>query len=198
MIYRMMQDMQARFTTRKFPVRFYFAPERTDRELFDTAIVMGRDTGKTDAISPAVGSKGPAEQMLGVRELASFAKIYANSSLIGAMSHDHEDFCEVLVDALAIEIIRWAKEHQRPAPTFVECRYLTPVELKAEAENATGAPAEVINGVVYLMRFRVARGMFDRDYNGEGALTNAPAGVGGKLIVSRAGSGNEIVPMPGR
>lgn len=188
MIYNLMRDVQARFTARKFPVRFEFGPERTKRELYDTAIVMGRDSDKSDGFAPAEGSKGHVAGMIGVRDLAAYAKIYANSSLPGAAIHDHEEYCELLIDALYTELFNWCKEHKRSAPTIPEARYMSGEELGVE----------VFAGVVYLMRFRVTRGMFVRDYNGADALTGTPAGVGGDLILSSHGTGREVVPMPGK
>lgn len=183
MIYNMMRDIEARFTKRKFPVRFEFGPERVAREFFATTIVMARDD-KSDTFTPTAGTQGQS----GVRELASVAKIYANSPLHGAMIHDHQEFCELLVDAFYVELKNWCEGHKRRPPTISEARFMTPAEVGAEFPM----------GVVYLLRFRVTRGMFERDYNGAGALTGSPAGVGGELIVSSHGTGQEIVPMPGQ
>lgn len=187
MIYNMMRDIQKAFVARKYPTPFKYSPERTKRELFDTAIVMGRDTGANDATLPAEGSKGHAAGMVGVRQLAAFAKFYVNSTLEGADTHDHEESCEVLIDAFQVELFRWAKLNRRGAIPIVEARYLTTLELETE----------ICAGVVYLLRFRVGRGLYVRDYNAASPLTNAPAGVHtNEIDISSNGQGREVITLP--
>ncbi len=189
MIYNMMRDIEDRFVKRKFPVKFAFAPERTDRETFDTAIVMGRDDTSTDLFDTAEGSKGRPAAMVGVRELASFAKIFANSTLPGADIHDHQEFCETLVDAFYVELCRWTKAHKRPLPKIPIARFMTPLELMADDYISA-------SGVVYLMRFRIARGIYERDFNAAGPLVNELGGAGTSVNVDSNGQGRAFVTLP--
>lgn len=187
-----MRDVEAKLRARKFPSQFVYGPERITRVgYFDHVIVFERDRKATDLIAPAKGFENNARRMR-VRELCVQATIYARSRLDGARVNDHEKECEQIVDALVIAFAEWGTEAKAGELPITEARYLT-----AEEYTDPTKPAEAWGGAVYLIRFRVPRGVTARDYSGSARPTGAAAGVAGSVEVRlNAGDPPEVVDLP--
>lgn len=192
MIYSLMRDVETKLRARKFPSAFVYGPERVTRTgYFDHAIVFERDRKATDLISPCHGWNNNPRKMR-VRELCVMATVYAQSRLDGAMVNEHEKECEQIVDALVIALAEWGVEGKAGELPITEARYLS-----AEEYTDPAAPAEVWPGVVYVVRFRVPRGVSARDYTGAARPIGAAAAVSGDVEVRQnAGDPPEVVDLP--
>lgn len=191
-IYSLMQDVETKLRARKFPSAFEYGPNRTARTgYFDHAIVFERDRKATDLVSPAKGWDNNPRKMR-TRELCVQVLIYAQSRLDGAMVNDHEGECEQIVDALLIALAEWGSEGRAGELPITEARYLSAAEY-----NDPATPTEVWPGVVYVLRFRVPRGVSARDYTGAARPIGAAASVGGEVEVRRnPGDAPEVVDLP--
>lgn len=147
-----------RWVARKFPFPIVYGPELHKRGSFDTTVVFQRDESQNDTIgSPQGFQRNPRKHY--TRKLAVEVRIYAKSSLPDAMIGDHERLCEQLVDALCVLLDEWCTEAKAGEPEFSEARYLRAAELEEEFQSWPGR--------VYVLRFRVGRGVTARDYLGE-------------------------------
>lgn len=184
----MMRDIEEDFRKRKFPSAFVYGPERVTREgYFDHAIVFERDREASDTVGPVKGSQSNPRKMR-VRELCVKCTIYAQSRLEGPRINEHEAECEQIVDALVIALAEWGEASRAGDLPITESRYL-----KAEEREAV----EVWPGVVYVLRFRVPRGVTARDYTRAARPTGAATGVGGQILVRRnADDPPEVVDLP--
>jgi hypothetical protein len=188
----MMRDVEAKLRARKFPSEFVYGPERTERSgYFDHEIIFERDRKAADLVGPVKGFENNARRMR-VRELATQITIYAQSRVDGARVEDHEGECEQIVDALVLALAEWGVEAKAGDLPITESRYLT-----AQERGEVGAPVEVWPGVVYVIRFRVPRGVSARNYEGSARPTGEAAGVSGSVEVRRnADDPPEVVDLP--
>lgn len=177
MIYEMSRDIGARLEAAKFPVRVVYGPEQTAREIYDPVIVIERDRGGSDRITPPQGQQSNPRKYM-TRWLAARATIYAKSSLDGATVWDHERECEKLVDGLLVALTEWQTAERAGAINVAEARYLA-----ASERN----DVETWAGVVYVLRFSVPRAVFKLTYLGEARPTQALSGHRNQTIASTPG-----------
>lgn len=192
MIYDVLTGLQAKFTKRKFPTAFVYGPPRF---VIDTAqdhwLVIERDRdGAADQLKPANGAQQNPRRLAN-RELAAKATIYARSNVDGARINEHEAECEQIVDAFVTAFSEWGVENILQlggvGPHLQEMRYLKSAEFHPEAESWPG--------VAYVVRFRVSRGVFVRDYENQAQLTGIPAAVENVIEVRLDGKDPpELVP----
>lgn len=161
MIYRMSRDLESNLRARKYPVRVVYGPERflgTRRDPF--GIRIERDRTASEPVSTAHGfQRNPRKAMM--RTLAVVAKLSATSPIPNARINEHEALCDQLVDAFLVSLQEWATAAKAGDVVVTEDRYLSDEEID-KSEHA--------NGVVYLIRFTIQRGVVRRDFDGA-ALT---------------------------
>jgi hypothetical protein len=154
-----------RLDARKYPFPVLYGPEQHKRDSFDTSIVIERDEKNSDTFGAPQGFvRNPRKAY--TRKLAVLATIYAKSSLPQAMIGEHERLAEQLVDALAVAIDEWCSEAKAGEPEYTESRYLRRDEL---------GDLETWPGRVYVLRFKIGRGVMARNYLGEGEPTGSLA-----------------------
>jgi hypothetical protein len=158
-----------------------------NRNPTDPLIVFERDT-KPDAIDPT-RSPGVNPKIRAVRQLSATVTIYARSSLAGARVPDHQRECEQIADALIVALYEWGATTKAGAIPFVEARYLVPDEYAHEFRSWPG--------VVYMIAFRVPRGVYALTYQGEARPEAAPVGVSNQTQVRLAGADPETPPATG-
>jgi hypothetical protein len=192
MIYGMARDLQDKLTARKFPTQIEYGPRRMAVEAWhDHLVIIERDRDATDSLAPANGLQTNPRRICN-RGLAVKATIYARSALDDARVNEHEHECEQIVDALIVALQEWGTEARARlgdvTPTVSESRYLKLSEFPEQ---------ETWPGVVYVLRFRVMRGVVVRDYEGSARPTGSAAFVGNGIALRQNGTGTpEIVPLP--
>lgn len=191
MIYELSQDLQTKLAARKFPTVIEYGPRFAAIEDWrDHLVVVERDRENADQLEPGNGFNENPRRVCN-RGLAVRATIYAKSTLDGSRINEHEYECEQIVDGLITALTQWGTEQNARlggiAASIQEARYLRKEELPQSAETWPG--------VVYLLRFRVSRGVYVRDYLGQARPTGAATGVENTLFVERGdGSDPETVP----
>lgn len=157
MIYRMSRDLEANLRARKYPVRVVYGPERflgTRREPF--GIRIERDRTSSEPVDTAHGfQRNPRKVM--TRTMGVTAKLSATSPVPNARINEHEALCDQLVDAFLVSLVEWSTAAKAGDISVVEDRYLSDEEID-KSEHA--------NGVVYLVRFTIQRGVVRRDFDG--------------------------------
>lgn len=163
MIYTMTRDIAEILSGLEFPFPVVYGPRRTKHGLPDTEIMISRDREKGDTFAPAQGHQHNPNRV-GMRWLGCVAVIHANSSLPGARINDHENLADELADGLQCALYAWSKA-ARSEVEIDQGRLVMSEELEAAYEQWPG--------VVYIMRFRVARGVSRRKYGGAPPLETA-------------------------
>jgi hypothetical protein len=178
-IYEMSRDIAGMLAAQKFPFEVRYLPERTMIEqTAPTQIHFSRCRLASDMIgSPSGQQRNPRK--LYTRKLAVDVLVFASSTHPGAMIQEHEDLCDQIVDALTCRIDEWCTGARAGEPEYVEMRYLTVEEL----QGLEGWP-----GVVYLLRFRIGRGVTVRTFLGEAKPTGSAASFTNTSEVTLAGS----------
>jgi hypothetical protein len=172
MIFTMVKDLHDRLHRRKYPVVFSYGPERLGRTApASMHIVFSRDTVDGDKCTGIIGAlRNPRKQ--DVRTLGVVAILSVQFPRAGAMQHEHEHLCDTLVDAVIVEIGDWCVSSQAGQPEWVETRYLSDEEVSG---------AELGAGVHYIIRFRIARGVYALDFDGsildEGIISKVISGA---------------------
>lgn len=158
----MVLDVTDMIRARGFTVPIVYGPERFGRiSRHQSVIVFERDRDKGDGFGAPTGSKRNPEYF-GVRTIGCLVTIIARSPLDGARLADHEELADKWIDAVQCALYRWQSEARSPI-SFDAGRFLRRDELE-------GGPLESFDGAVYEMTFAVARGVYDRDWDGEGRL----------------------------
>ena len=184
MIHQMSVDVAADLQERKFPVTVVYGPERTLREAWHSAlIVFERDREQGDTIDVVRGTQRNARRRY-TRGVGVKVTVYAKSGVSGAMVHEHEREADAIVDGLVTQLDRWAVEGKAAPLEWTESRFLTPEEVD---ESELGA------GAVYRLRFRVGRGVDERDYEGSAQPTGAATSTANAIEVSINGEDYEEV-----
>lgn len=184
-IYEMSRDIAGLLDAQKFPFPVYYVPQRTKIEqTAPTQIHFARCRLASDLIGTPQGQQRNPRKVY-TRKLCVDVLVYASSTLPGAMIQEHEDLCDQLVDALVCRIDEWCTATKAGEPEYVEMRYLTEEEL----QELEGWP-----GVVYLLRFRIGRGVTLKTFLGEGKPTGSPANVKNTSRISLANGPEENPP----
>lgn len=193
MIYQMANDLAVNLQARKFPVHVFYGPERLTREgVSSMSIVVSHDRNRGDAVVPAAGALQNPKKFA-ERRLGCVAFLYVAASCDGARQNEHEHECDALVDALLVEIYKWCAAGRAGYPTIVESRYLSEDEI-ASLGAGDEYSAERLNGVVYVLRWTVARAILEKDYTGAARPVGTPAAVGTTAVrVSLNGTAYEDV-----
>jgi hypothetical protein len=187
MIYAMASDIQAILNAKEFPISVIYTPERTERDGYARMITIERDRSSGDGVSGAVAVNANARRVM-TRSLGVWARIYVRSELDGARINDHEHEADDLVDALIIALFQWCAETRTLAPTFTEARFLD----AKERDDVEEWP-----GVVYSLRFGIARGIYDRKYDGSAKPTASLSGFANSTMVSRTAGDSGELPVQG-
>lgn len=188
----MVQALQSKLTSRKFPTVFEYGPRRLTIEGFhDHLVCVERDHETPDAMSVANGQQTNPRRLCN-RALAVKATIYAQSRLDNARINEHEQECEQIVDALIVSLHEWGSEAKARlgdvTPLLGEMRYLKHTEYQE---------AEAWPGVVYLFKFKIMRGVYRKDYEGAARPTGAATDVGNVIeIRQNADDPPEVVTLP--
>ena len=193
MIYAMTQALQDKFYAKKFPTAFEYGPRRlhVDAQWLDHLVIVERDREASDTLEPVNGARNNPRCYCN-RGQSVKATIYARSNLDGARVNEHEAECEQIVDAFIVALFQWGTESKAllgdVTPTISERRYLKLSEFPE---------AEAWPGVVYLIRFRVMRGVYERDYEGNARPIGSATGVANELDVQLNGvAPAEVVTFP--
>lgn len=179
MIYDLALAVADRLQAKKYSVAVVYGPDQLTPGNYDSRIVIERDRDSTDELAaPTGGGRNPPK--IATRYVNATATIWAKSNLDGARVGDHERLCEQFVDAVtaAVHVLVSARQHR--APTFTESRMLkTP---------PAGVTPSVWPGVVYVIRWRVPRGVYDVDFNGDGLPTGSPTATSNSVEIRRNAS----------
>lgn len=195
MIYALSKAVTTRLREKKFVIPVVYGPELVPGGLDYSRIVIERDRDGGEDIQD-MGAKRNA-RLVGVRFVCARATVWAKSSLAGAAVHDHEEYCDQIVDALYCAVSDYMHTTARVANFGVtEAKFLSAAELVARLALADASPARQWPGVAYSLRWRMPRGMHDVDYQGA-ALPEADLnGITGEVRVRRnADDPPEIVPI---
>ncbi len=166
--FELARDIAAMLDTQKFPFPVHYVPQRHALEqTAPTQIHFMRSRHASDLVQAAQGQQRNPRK-LNTRRIAVDCLIYASSTLPGAMLQEHEGLCDQIVDAVVCALDTWCTGGRAGEPEFVECRYLDTEEL-AELESWPG--------VVYLLRFRIGRGVTVQTFLGEAKPTGTAANV---------------------
>lgn len=178
-VYEMSRNIGEMLDEQKFPFEVRYVPERTQIEqTAPTQIHFTRCRVAPDLIGAPQGQQRNPRKSY-TRKLCVDVLVYASSTLPGAMIQEHEDLCDQLVDALVVRVDEWCTAARAGEPEYVEMRYMGVDELP----GLEGWP-----GVVYLLRFRIGRGVTRKDFLGEGRPTGSPAHVKNTSQVKVAGT----------
>jgi hypothetical protein len=195
----MMLNVEERLRYRRFPVTCVYGPDRMVFAGFTSNLFrFERDPDQSDVIGPPKGAMGTGDRpQKATRLLACRLTIYGQSPLANAMPHDHDHETDQLVDAAVVALTEWAvtgKTSILPL-AFTEARFVTN-KAEREALYAEGWP-----GAVYLLRFKIPRGVDALNYvSGELPGTARPQGTVTDTeneihVRLNAGDTPEIVPV---
>lgn len=151
------------------------------------ALVFSRDRDGGDVVRDARGSQRNPRKLF-TFGLGGVAHVFAKSPLDGARPEEHEDLCDQCVAQLLVELSKWCTAARAGVLVVSESRYLRP-------EETSGA--EIENGVWYVLRFQIDRGVFDQNFDGT-ALTQSGfarverANIGGRITID--GTNYEEIP----
>jgi hypothetical protein len=192
MIYECAQALQAKLAAAKFPTVIEYGPRRTTVETYrDHLVIIERDRDATDNLAEVNGQQTNPRRLCN-RALAAKATIYAQSRLDGARVNEHEFECEQIVDALIVALAEWGSAERARlgsvVPTIQEARYLKLSEFQE---------GEQWPGVVYVLKFRINRGVYKKNYEGAARPTGAAAGVTNVIeIRQNADDPPEVITLP--
>jgi hypothetical protein len=160
MIQSMCLDLDTAIQARKFPIHVYFGPEYAEQDNFRSRILIERDRQAGDTVLAVKGAgRGQNPARYFVRAQTCVCHVWANSSVPGAMHHNHEDLCDQYIDAIMIGLEDWLTESKAAEQLTVQgARYLTGDEIDALFQQKWP-------GVVYRFQFLVPRGV--RKLDGE-------------------------------
>jgi hypothetical protein len=185
MIYRMMREIEADLQARKYPLVFVYNPANPRQTYGRRGVVeVERDTERGETFNPVVGV-GTNPRRMGTRLLGVKWTIYAQSGLDGAMRNDHENECDLYVDAIQIALAEWGKVSGAGYIEVTEARYLSAAERDG---------ADLTSDVAYLLRFAVPRGVVKKTYEGQARPSAAVSTAANGTLVSVSGSQYQEVP----
>lgn len=179
------EGLEETLRAKHFPFPVIYGPQHPQPHGGATLLLFQRDRMAHEAVTasaaqpvrqtsaPVTRMKKWADRTVGVE-----CRIYARASVAGAMPHDHEELADYLADGVICAVIAWCEANKAGAAKFVECRYLVPDELMTE----TGEP-EKFPGVVYMVRFQLARGVFERTFEKLGKPVGLITGVSNEADV---------------
>lgn len=180
------EGLEEKLREKHFPFPVIYGPQHPQPHGGATLLLFQRDRMAHEAVTP--GAAAPVRQTSAppVTRMKKWAdrtvgvecRIYARASIPGAMPHDHEELADYLADGVIAAVIAWCETNKAGAAKFVECRYLVPDELVTE----TGEP-EKFPGVCYLVRFQLARGVYERTFEKLGKPVGLITGVSNQADV---------------
>jgi len=176
-VFEMSRDIDGMLAERKFPFPFYYVPERAQiAQTAPTQIHFMRSREATDLVGAPQGQQKNPRKVY-TRRLAVDVIVYAAATDPGAMLQEHEGLCDQIVDALVCAIDTWCTHGKAGEPEYLEMRYLSAAELGG---------LEAWPGVVYLLRFRIGRGVTAKTYLGEAKPTAAIQNIDTSYTVALA------------
>jgi len=174
-ILQLAQDVTAGLVERGFPVDAHYGTQVLKSGAMGLRVAFGRDTRGGDLVEAVIGAQRNPKGIWS-RQLGVIVVLHVASGLASAMLPEHEHECDDLVDGLLTELFTWCSTGKALVPVIVESAYVAPdeVPLIAEVYGMPAHPAPV-EGVAYVLRFRISRGVTRRDYDGS-AATEVAAG----------------------
>lgn len=196
MIYEIARAVEVRLRAKKFPLHVtYESSERIQAGIQDNRITFMRDRDQGDTFAAPTGApQNPRKKA--DREVGGRALVWIRSALPGAMLGDHERECDAVVDALFCALFEAARVVCHVGLLAIgETRYLSSkdlVDLGVAVSVTDSWP-----GVVYSLRFKAPRGVYDVDYAGNGLPEITLHGITGEIRIRRnADDPPEIVELP--
>jgi len=189
-------QLREALVTRKVPFEVVYGPDRNDASAFSgPRIVIERDREAGDEVlPPRTGRKNPS--VIYTRVISARARIFAQSTMAGATSADHERLADQVVDHLLVAL-REIIVARKNAFGIGNGGLLTAEQLDADGLRTWP-------GAVYEQPFTVDRGVLDTVWAGEAAAgteaTEAEAGgvtgftIGGVLDVSDSPASTTDLP----
>jgi hypothetical protein len=197
MIYELTRDLTELLRAKKYPAPIVYGPERLTRgQPVESSIIIERDRGMSDVIGPVKAteharprSSTPATvaPRILTRHMAVAATFYIQSTLESARVNEHEAECEAYVDAFLVALHTWCTVGLS-GYEVAEARYLAASEV--DKDHAPEAWA----GVVYVLRFRLARGVYVLDYTGAARSTGTVQHVSNTADIRRTAGDPDAPP----
>lgn len=182
-VYQMSIDIAANLRARKFPVAVQYGPERVDHEGLESMLLhFQRDSQIGDSLRAIPGARG--QPGVRVRDQGVALDVIVQSPLAGARHNEHEELCDLVVDGVLTALDEWAVEAKAGLFDFVELGYVSPQDYNG---------ADRMAGVVYRIRFRVARATLKKDFDGALPPTATVAGTSATTLVTLNGVDKESV-----
>lgn len=170
MLYELTKEVAAELQAKGCPYPVVYGPERTDAilSLSTSRIVFERDRQQGDGLELHTRAR-TEPRMVATRPISAIVTVYAQATVAGAMTHEHERIADQVIDKLIVAL------RKRAAARRTLWRTTSSRMLDAEQINARGL--ERWAGVVYELRFEIDRGVFDTDWVGVGREEVALDGI---------------------
>ena len=167
--------MRAALKAKGVPFEILYGPPQVPLKVGDTRIEFFRDYATGDSLDAPRGvHRNP--RMVRRRLVAVCVRIFARSTLTGARRHDHEDLADQLADMVTVALHDIAREQRIPLQ----------IQRGGFAQDET---TDGWAGVVYELRFKVERGVFDVTFKGAAATEAALTATSGRTDVALDGPG---------
>ncbi len=175
MIYEISKEVHTALQVKGVPFPVVYGPERAPASVNETRVVIERDRRATDEFAaPMSPNLNPAR--FGVRWCAVQVWIYAQSTLPGAASYDHERVAEQLVDKTTIALTRVVRA-RRNQLRIASAQFLSREELELLG-------LEAWQGAVYQISCAITRSVDDTNWIGEKAAEATVGGAHGVTIAA--------------
>jgi hypothetical protein len=187
--YEVSREVGQKLAALKYPFPVVYARERTSRANADPVILFMRDRVNGETITAPKGQQGNPRKVLD-RYSGVEIRIYACAALDGATRQEHEELADYLTDAVLCALEETATESKLGELEYTEARFMYPEELVTEKGEPEHWPGEV-----FLLRLKIGRGVFRRDYKRQGRPVGSFTGASGEVEVRRENSDDpEVVP----
>lgn len=192
-MFRFCAEIQSLMREREFPVEVKPGPERVSREYGrGHVIIIERDREAGDSVfaPPNANSIGTTTiaKMLRISTQSAKATIYVRSSLPGAHEGNHVEECDKVRDGLFCALYRWGVVGKTGDVPITGARFIDQDKIP-ELERWPG--------VIYEVKFRYGRGIFDRNYSGDGRPTGKATGVSNVTHAYLTGGDPDAEPETG-
>lgn len=150
MIYRFAKDLGENLSRRGYPVTVSYAGAVVRDGAGSLSIDVQRDLGTGELIQARLGIDKASPRTPAMRQIPVLLAIDACAEVPGARSNEHEAALDQLVDAVIVEVLAWAwlaRTQVSWGPGVIE-------------------PSKASVGLVYQMRFTLARAVGERSYSG--------------------------------
>jgi hypothetical protein len=171
--------------TRKFPVEVRYGREPVSSKGYGSHVIqITRDDESGDQLPDTPRSVSRLPDYRATRGLGVVVHLFVSCGITGAMMHEHERECDLIVDGLITALLDWAQEG-RSQISWAHSGYVPPSVVDGTEHRAA---------VVYQMRFAARRGVYRRDYDGTIPATAILSGMGIETHVLLPDDEHEVVP----